>query len=65
MPSSVIAGLSYNAPASTLRVVFVSGRVYEYRNVPGEVYREMKRAGSKGTYLNRYIKGNYNFKKIH
>lgn len=65
MPSSVVAGMSYNAAASTLRVTFVSGRVYEYRNVPEQVYREMKTSGSKGIYLNRYIKGNYDFKKIH
>jgi hypothetical protein len=64
MPSSVIAGMSYNVPSATLRVTFVSGRVYEYRNVPEEVYREMKKAGSKGEFLNLRIKGHYAFKKI-
>ena len=64
MPSSVIAGMSYNAPASTLRVTFVSGRVYEYKNVPEQVYLDMKRSGSKGTFLNQHIKRNFPFKKV-
>jgi hypothetical protein len=64
MPSSVIAGMSYNELSTTLRVTFVSGQVYEYKNVPEQVYLDMKRSGSKGTYLNQHIKGNYPFKKI-
>ncbi len=64
MPSSVIAGMSYNVATSTLRVTFVSGRVYEYKKVPEHIYQDMKRSDSKGTYLNQHIKGNYDFKKI-
>lgn len=42
----------------------MSGNIYEYRNVPLEVYRAMKRAPSKGTYFNQRIKGKYSFQKI-
>jgi len=38
--------------------------VYDYMKVPLEVYKAMKNATSKGNYLNRYIKGNYDYKKI-
>ena len=64
MPSSVIANMVYEPGSSTLRVRFLSGAVYEYKKVPETVYNAMKAAFSKGTYLNKHIKGNYPFKKI-
>jgi len=54
----------YEAESSTLTVTFLSGAVYQYRKVPAAVYHAMKSATSKGTYLNKHIKGNYSFKKI-
>ena len=41
MPSSVIARYSYNTETQVLRVVFVSGMVYDYKNVPEAVYQAM------------------------
>jgi len=64
MPSSVVAAIRYDASKSTLRVVYVSGAVYDYKKVPEEVYNEMKTAFSKGEYLNKEIKPNYKFEKI-
>lgn len=63
-PSSVIDTMVYDEKASALRVVFVSGYVYEYKKVPAIVFTSLKKASSKGTYLNRHIKGKYSFKKI-
>ncbi|MBO9730764.1 MAG: KTSC domain-containing protein [Chitinophaga sp.] len=64
MPSSVVAHMSYDAGTRTLRIIFVSGMIYDYQDVPETVYMAMKQSGSKGTYLNKYIKGHYSFKKI-
>lgn len=64
MPSSVVAAIRYDQASATLRIIFVSGMVYDYRNVPEDVYKAMKAASSKGTFLNRFIKGHYAFKKI-
>ncbi|NCI50272.1 KTSC domain-containing protein [Sediminibacterium roseum] len=64
MPSTVIRSFSYDALKHRLRVVFVSGMVYEYLNVPQEIYDEMRAAFSKGTYLNERIKGFYEFRKV-
>lgn len=64
MPSTVVSNMAYDAVTSTLRIKFVSGLVYDYKNVPVEIYQAMKSSGSKGIYLNRYVKGNYTFKKI-
>lgn len=64
MPSSVIAKYSYDAPTEVLRVVYVSGSVYDYLHVPPSVYVDFKSAFSKGTYLNTHIKGRFDYKKI-
>lgn len=64
MPSSVVAAITYDALTSTLRVIYVSGRVYDYKDVPEKVYMEMKEAFSKGEFLNKQIKPHYEFEKI-
>ena len=56
--------MNYDASSETLKIIFLSGAVYEYRKVPPSVYNAMKTAFSKGTYLNKYIKGQYSYKKI-
>ena len=64
MPSSVVAAMDYNEQTQILRITYTSGAVYDYRNVPPDVYKEMKVAGSKGTFLNYEIKGKYRYKRI-
>ncbi len=64
MPSSVIITSYYDKAAATLRIVFVSGKVYEYINVPEKVYNALKASKSKGTYFNNFIKDKYLFKNI-
>jgi len=64
MPSKVISGFKYDAAKQVLRVYFVSGMVYDYKRVPPHVYEAMINSFSKGTYLNRYIKGHFEFEKV-
>lgn len=64
MPSSVIASIHYNETSKTLTIVYVSGAIYHYLNVPAETYAELKNAPSRGTYLNREIKGRFEYEKI-
>lgn len=64
MPSTVISDISYDLPACTLKITFISGSEYAYLNVPPDIFNKLKKSGSKGNYLNRYIKGHFNFKKI-
>lgn len=56
--------MSYNPATKRLRIVYVSGLIYDYKKVPQEEYDAMKAAFSKGTYLNQNIKGRYAFEKI-
>jgi hypothetical protein len=64
MPSSVVAEIRYDSYSSTLRVIYVSGMVYDYKNVPAHVYTQMKNSFAKGTFLNQHIKGKYPFEKV-
>lgn len=64
MPSSVVQRYYYLPEKKTLRVVFVSGMVYDYKDVPEELYQQMKEAFSKGEFLNREIKDKYAFEKV-
>lgn len=56
--------MRYDPDSATLTVIFVSGLVYEYKNVPGDVYQSMKSSSSKGTFLNKFIKNHYEFRKV-
>jgi len=64
MPSSVIAHIAYDITRQLLKITFHSGRVYAYYNVPDEVFLEMMKARSKGSYLNRHIKGSFAYKRL-
>ncbi len=64
MPSSVVRAIRYDTSTHTLRVVYVSGMVYDYKKVPVKVYEAMKNATSKGTFLNYHIKGKYEFERV-
>ncbi len=64
MPSSAVSTIIYDRASSTMRVIFVSGAIYDYKNVPQKIFNDMKTSDSKGNYLNQYIKGHYEFEKI-
>lgn len=64
MPSSVIRYYHYHPDEQRLRVTYTSGAVYDYLGVPAEVYADFKAYQSKGTFLNRRIKGHYPFQKV-
>lgn len=52
----------------TLRVTFKGGSVYDYKKVPISVAREFMKAidekESAGIFLNRFVKGTYEYKKV-
>ena len=64
MPSSVISFFKYDAIKKILKIVYVSGAVYNYLDVPNDVYMQLAKSKSKGTYLNKYIKGRFAYEKI-
>lgn len=59
--SSNLASIGYDPSSMTLEVEFISGRVYEYYDVPQSEYEGLMAAGSHGTYFNQNIKGHYRY----
>jgi len=64
MPSSVISSYTYDEEQRILTITFLSGKIYAYKNVPKQVYVNMRGYTSKGRYLNLFIKGLYEFEEL-
>jgi hypothetical protein len=62
--SSNIEAIGYDSEARELHVRFLkSGETYVYHDVEQWVFDAMMQADSKGSYLNRQIKGTYQYSK--
>ena len=57
--SSAISSVGYDAGSQTLEVEFQSGSVYDYREVPREVYESFLASSSKGRFFARRIRSRY------
>jgi KTSC domain len=64
MPSTLIADIEYDPKSERLTITFVTGRIYEYVDVPTEVAASFQSAFSKGTFFNIYIRDRYDFREI-
>jgi len=61
--SSNIEQIGYDRDNMELHVIFKDSALYVYMNVPVQIYEELLGAPSKGSYLNREIKGVYDYDK--
>lgn len=59
--STVIDALGYSR---VLEIRFESGRIYQYYDVPQEIYEGMLAAESKGRYFNAHIRDKYPYQEI-
>ena len=62
--SSNIATIGYDVDSQTLEIEFLSGGVYQYFDVPEQIYEDIMSADSAGKYLNTNVKGVYRYSKI-
>ena len=62
--SSNINSIGYDLETRTLEIEFHSGGVYQYYNVPENIYRGLMNADSYGSYFHKNIKSNYKYKKL-
>jgi KTSC domain len=62
--SSNVASAGYDALTTTLEVEFVNGNVYQYFDVPEQVYQAFVQAPSPGQFLNANIKGSYRYARV-
>jgi hypothetical protein len=62
--STNVFAVTYDFEAKLLTVEFANGGVYEYREVPVEVWRNIQRADSAGKVIAAEVRGKYQSKKI-
>lgn len=62
--SSNVESIGYDEGTQILRVKFLTGAIYEYKNVPLMEFEQLKDAPSVGSYLNRNIARNYPYEKV-
>ncbi len=62
--SSNVESIGYDENSLTLQVEFKNGGVYQYFDVPEELFIGLRDADSVGRYLNANIKGNYRYSKV-
>ena len=61
MPSTVIDSFDYDIDRRELQVVFRSGRVYAYLDVPPELPPAMRAARSKGRFFNQNVRSAFRY----
>lgn len=62
--SSNLKWVDYDFDNHILTIGFRSGSVYEYYDVPEEIYWELLEADSKGRYFWRYIRNDFEYRRI-
>lgn len=60
--SSMFKEISYQD--GYLKLYFINGTVYQYRDVPKQMWDRMKNAASTGSFYNTYIKPTYQFVRL-
>ena len=64
MPSTVISSFTYEPERRRLIVTFVTGRVYEYADVPAGVAANFRSSFSKGVFFNEHIRDKFPCREI-
>ena len=62
--SSNIASVGYDPSRGTLEVEFLDGSIYQYFDVPKNMYDQLMTETSKGRFLHAYIKNAYPYSRV-
>jgi KTSC domain len=62
--SSNLASVGYDEATKTLEIQFHSGGIYEYDDVEKEIYDDLMKAESKGSYFMSMIRGAYSYSRV-
>jgi hypothetical protein len=62
--SSNLSCIRYDENSNTLEVEFQGGRVYQYFDIPIQIFEDLQNADSHGKYFNEYIKGSYRYARV-
>ena len=59
--STLLQAIAYDSAATLLKMQFHDGSVYRYLGVPAQIYNDLLKADSKGTFFNQRIRGQFPF----
>lgn len=62
--STNIASIGYDEPSQTLEVEFLNNTIYQYYNIPINLYHQLMAENSKGRFLNTYIKNAHPYSRV-
>lgn len=62
--STTMLAAGYDNDQRLLEIVFHTGKVYRYRDVPQHIFVSLMQAESKGKYFNDYIRDVFPFEEI-
>ena len=62
--SSNVRSVGYSEAERVLEVSFHNGGLYRYNNVPADVHAALMTSPSKGSFLARFIKDRYPYRRI-
>lgn len=62
--SSNISEIGYDQQFSTLEIMFLDGKVYQYFDVPQHVHEGLIAAASIGKYFHTEIRGIYRYARV-
>ena len=61
LQSSLLSNVAYASSESILQLEFRDGAVYQFFDVPKEIYNRLLAAESKGNYFNRHIRAHFRY----
>jgi hypothetical protein len=62
--STNVESVGYDESSRTLEIEFHDGSIYQYFDVPRNVFQELMTAASIGAYVNRELKGRFNYRQV-
>jgi len=62
--SSTVSGIGYDPATLTLEVHFNNGSIYQYFDVPQNVYDQFRTAPSAGQFLAQNIRNAYRYMRV-
>lgn len=62
--SREIEWIGYEQDRNLLQVEFIVGSIYQYQDVPKNVYEQFLQADSYGRFFEHKIKGQYPYRKV-
>ncbi len=65
VPSTSIHAIGYDESTQALEIVFTTGGIYRFVNVPPQEYQALMKAESKGRYFQTNIRNLYPYWRLH